>query len=153
MKSVAEPRTIRLLAVLYGAVAAWFAPAMGLAVLALLGFLWNPRTIGIRHMLFEVGVVSVQFGGAALASVGLWRLRWWGPGVACVYNVGWAGVLVGYAIESDRNLSFQDSVPLALVLLAGLLLLPAVRGVTRYRSESQRVACGQQAHIPQRRRG
>jgi len=153
VKSVAEPRTIRLLAVLYGAVAAWFAPAMGLAVLALLGFLWNPRTIGIRHLLFEVGVVSVQFGGAALASVGLWRLRWWGPGVACVYNVGWAGVLVGYAIESDRNLSFQDSVPLALVLLAGLLLLPAVRGVTRYRSESQRVACGQQAHIPQRRRG
>ncbi len=153
MKSVAEPWTIRLLAVLYGAVAAWFAPAMGLAVLALLGLLLNPRTIGIRHLLLEVGVVSVQFGGAALASIGLWRLRWWGSAVACVYNVGWAGVLAGDALESDRNLSFEDSIALALVLLAGLLLLTAVRGVTRYRSESQRVAFGQQAHIRQRRRG
>lgn len=134
MKSVVEPWTIRLLAVLYGAVAAWFAPAMVLAVLALLGFLLNPRTIGIRHLFMEVGVVSVQFGGAALASLGLWHLRGWGPWVACVYTLVWAGVFARHAVNNGGGISFQDMVPLALVLLAVFLLLPAVRRSTRYRS-------------------
>ncbi|HAP41093.1 MAG TPA: hypothetical protein DCQ94_15245 [Nitrospira sp.] len=134
MKSVAEPWTIRLLAVLYGAVAAWFAPAMGLAVLALLGLLVNPRTIGLRHLLLEVGVVSVQFGGAALASVGLWRLRWWGPWVACVYNLVWGGVVAGQALKSDGSLSLQDMVLIALGLFALLSLLPALRRSIRDRS-------------------
>lgn len=134
MKSIAEPWIIRLLAVLYGAVATWFAPAMVLAVLALLSLLLNPRTIGIRHLLIEVGVVSVQFGGAALASVGLWRLRWWSPGVACAYNLVWAGVFSRHALDNGGSMSSQDMVSLALVLLTVLLLLPAVRRSTRYRS-------------------
>jgi hypothetical protein len=70
---------IRLLGVMYGVVATWFAPAMVLAVLALLGLLLNPRVIGLRHLLVEVATVSFQFGCATLASVGLWRLRRWGP--------------------------------------------------------------------------
>ena len=121
---------IRLLGVMYGVVATWFAPAMVLAVLALLGLLLNPRVIGLRHLLVEVATVSFQFGCATLASVGLWRLRRWGLGVACAYNLVWAGVLSRHALESGGSLSFQATVPLALVLLAVLLLLPAVRNAT-----------------------
>ena len=106
---------IRLLGVMYGVVATWFAPAMVLAVLALLGLLLNPRVIGLRHLLVEVATVSFQFGCATLASVGLWRLRRWGLGVACAYNLVWAGVLSRHALESGGSLSSQDTMPLALV--------------------------------------
>ena len=99
---------IRLLGVMYGVVATWFAPAMVLAVLALLGLLLNPRVIGLRHLLVEVATVSFQ----------------------CAYNLVWAGVLSRHALESGGSLSFQATVPLALVLLAVLLLLPAVRSAT-----------------------
>jgi len=50
--------------------------------------------------------------------------------VACAYNLVWAGVLSRHALESGGSLSFQDTMPLALVLLAVLLLLPAVRSAT-----------------------
>ena len=121
---------IRLLGAMYGVVATWFAPAMVLAVLSLFGLLLNPRVIGLRHLLVEVATVSFQFGCAALASMGLWRLRRWGLGVACAYNLVWAGVLAMRGFESGGGLSLQDALPLALVLLAVLLLLPAVRSAT-----------------------
>ena len=121
---------IRLLGAMYGVVATWFAPAMVLAVLSLLGLLLNPRVIGLRHLLVEVSAVSFQFGCAALASMGLWGLRRWGLRVACAYNLVWAGVLAMRGFESGGSLSLQDAMPLALVLLAVLLLLPAVRSAT-----------------------
>lgn len=121
---------IRLLGAMYGVVATWFAPAMVLAILSLLGLLLNPRVIGLRHLLVEVATVSFQFGCAALASMGLWGLRRWGLGVACAYNLVWAGVLAMRGFESGGGLSLQDALPLALVLLAVLLLLPAVRSAT-----------------------
>jgi len=115
---------------MYGVVATWFAPAMVLAILSLLGLLLNPRVIGLRHLLVEVATVSFQFGCAALASMGLWGLRRWGLRVACAYNLVWAGVLAMRGFESGGSLSLQDAMPLALVLLAVLLLLPAVRSAT-----------------------
>ena len=130
VKFSAESRMIRLLGVIYGGVAAWFAPGMVLAVMSLLGLLVNPRVIGLKHLLIEVATVSFQFGCAALASVGLWRLRRWGLGVACAYNLVWAGVLSRHALERGGSLSFQDTMTLALVLLAILLLLPTVRSAT-----------------------
>ena len=127
VKFSAESRMIRLLGVSYGGVAAWFAPAMVLAVLALLGLLVNPRVIGLKHLLIEVATVSFQFGCAALASVGLWRLRRWGLGVACAYNLVWAGALSRGVLESGGSFSLQDTMPLTLMLLVVVLLLAAVR--------------------------
>ncbi|GMV48820.1 MAG: hypothetical protein OZ918_01080 [Nitrospirales bacterium] len=122
MNTTAARRLMRGLGIGYGAVAAWFALDLVLALAAVLGLLVNPYMIGVKHLLLGAVTVSLQSGGAALAAVGLWRGRRWGLGVAGIYNVGWAAAfgLYGGAV----------GLALGLVLLSVIILLPAFKHST-----------------------